>query len=534
MHKVCFGALSAACLITLLVATEFENPLDTGYSNDFLNNFKFDNANNPTAKTPANTKTVEKIKNFDFSSSDANLDMENYQFKEDGVSALKGSRSFSDEQRLWTTDNLKSNMQGITEGTSIKMKGDNKDNYSNEYLKKYEFNGGNLEAKASMYPDACSDGRTVNFLSVSYSGSDNISATYRLDTDLDGSVDRSWSFSGISGICANGFVKCPAGAWGDKNRCSHFKFEYKNSTLLAKQVEYSEVGGCMVTNTANKEALASRNKEQVLSMLAAPVYSLVGNAAGVVVSVGQMEGGSFVYKAASRANMSNECINLQNPPQPPNANEDLEELGKQNAMLQKANDPTGAYTVLDASESNSNYKEDLAFESGVQSTTLNISTTTTYTDSNNMVSFDYTDTAGARQSGKFIIDNGYEAQYCKVAYKVIDTAGFTDGSHRGTTSNSYAKDYTTDTGHATKIGQSDSGEARANTMEESEIRECKEEPLGSKNYVCPTSPGEVVVKKCGEAACAGGDITKCNEDLLTVLSLFSAVEEATEDMTCAE
>jgi len=85
-----------------------------------------------------------------------------------------------------------------------------------------------------------------------------------LDRDRDGVMDSEFTFNGISGVCANGFIRCELGTW---NNCGFYEFVYDGGVLGERAVSFSKLGGCFCINNSCGENLAWRNMYYILSVL---------------------------------------------------------------------------------------------------------------------------------------------------------------------------------------------------------------------------------------------------------------------------
>ncbi|MGC9100080.1 MAG: hypothetical protein ACP5HC_02280 [Caldisericum sp.] len=65
------------------------------------------------------------------------------------------------------------------------------------------------------------------------------------DTNFDGEMDRSTSFSGISGVCTNGFIFCSSGTW---NNCTYYTVVYNNGDFTLQEVSLNSLSGCFCVN----------------------------------------------------------------------------------------------------------------------------------------------------------------------------------------------------------------------------------------------------------------------------------------------
>ena len=159
-------------------------------------------------------------------------------------------------------------------------------------------------------------GKSGDFLRLSYSGSGNINLRVELDNDLDGKWDRNFSFSDISGVCANGVKRswteysichksesgwgsawqnqCKGGIfWKSENGYNYYKmplakndyyiWQYDDSNLTLKQTQdSSDLGACYCIGS-DCGSVSRVQKSKILQDLAAPVATLISNTSSFVV-----------------------------------------------------------------------------------------------------------------------------------------------------------------------------------------------------------------------------------------------------------
>jgi len=118
---------------------------------------------------------------------------------------------------------------------------------------------------ASIEPLRCSDSvKSGEIVSVSYQYSDQLSISVEGDLDLDGSKEKSWRFSKVDGVCADGFIRCVFG-WSDAS-CRYYKWDYSSGALSTKAVNTSDVNNCFCTNKSCGSVATSQKKE-ILGMI---------------------------------------------------------------------------------------------------------------------------------------------------------------------------------------------------------------------------------------------------------------------------
>lgn len=98
------------------------------------------------------------------------------------------------------------------------------------------------------------------FMQPKSSGDIDFRAYY--DTNFDGSFDGSVVFSGVSGICADGFIRCDAGTW---NNCKYYKVKFDGSQLLEEETSFTNLSSCFCVNNFCGNNLVWKNKNYILS-----------------------------------------------------------------------------------------------------------------------------------------------------------------------------------------------------------------------------------------------------------------------------
>ncbi|AEH45813.1 hypothetical protein Thein_1959 [Thermodesulfatator indicus DSM 15286] len=131
----------------------------------------------------------------------------------------------------------------------------------------------------------------LNFISVTY------------DVDFDGNFEKQYQIPGpVSGICANGFVKCDAGTW---NNCHWYKWKFENEELSAEEVSPSDLGGCYCINTGCTQAGFLTFKDQVLRSLGGGVAGAMAAAdPRLSVAEAKIDGIAIRYYAQNVGNCS--------------------------------------------------------------------------------------------------------------------------------------------------------------------------------------------------------------------------------------
>jgi len=121
-----------------------------------------------------------------------------------------------------------------------------------------------------------------------------------LDKNRDGRMDSQFNFNGVSGICANGFIRCDPGKW---QACKFYKFFYDGNSLIEKETSFSELGGCFCINNACGSGLFWRNTSYILNVLGgAIVQEFQRIDPSFTVSSSVLEGTTLKFYAQSLSN----------------------------------------------------------------------------------------------------------------------------------------------------------------------------------------------------------------------------------------
>ena len=105
-------------------------------------------------------------------------------------------------------------------------------------------------------------------------GDFRIVGTLKLDSGTIG-ID----IDGVSGVCANGFVRCDPGTWSN---CRAYKWEFQGGTLIEKEyddIKLAELGGCYCTNVTCGDLASDLSlTSQILSHLGGGIIGAVQEA----------------------------------------------------------------------------------------------------------------------------------------------------------------------------------------------------------------------------------------------------------------
>lgn len=325
----------------------------------------------------------------------------------------------------------------------------------------------------------CSAGNSKEYLEIGYSGTSDISITFKMDKNLDGTKETIWNFSGVSGICSNGVVKCSAGTWSN---CQYYQWNYNSTTLQLSNVVASALGGCYCINSSCG-GLATTENVKILNDIAGGAGSLISNSnSKLVITKVQTNNTSVKYWGQDYSNCTNES-NIPSTIDDNNINLKTDEV-----KFSQSADKNSAYYIVSESSSNvtaldNNYKSDLTKRTTVARNTAK------NTSGNN---YSYTESLNNGEiTGTLFLGSFPKAKYCEVQWEENNTASFNDGTNRKTATTNPK-------------------------VIKTEIREC------IKDWTeCPIYNNENIKHECGEI-----------DDFAEVTSALNAVSEAIKDMIC--
>ena len=115
------------------------------------------------------------------------------------------------------------------------------------------------------------NGTTVSYVEISYVGDSDIDITIKIDSNLDGTKDKFFTFGQISGVCADGVVKCDKDSW---NNCKFYKWQYNGNYYLTDASRY-DVGKCYCINSSCQNL--AKNKKFVHEIIGGAISTLISN-----------------------------------------------------------------------------------------------------------------------------------------------------------------------------------------------------------------------------------------------------------------
>ena len=314
----------------------------------------------------------------------------------------------------------------------------------------------------------------IEYMEIEYtSGVSGINITISIDKNYDGIKESKYNFSGVTGICASGFVKN-----NPLLGLSYYQWEVNNGNVTTKEIFNSESISCY---DITKGGISTSQKQRILQDIGGGISSYFTSSEQFIISGATYKNSSLVYYGETYNNCSNAgSINVTR-------DSDLASMTQSEASSQSLNE-NSVYSVFEKGSDNMT-KLDKETQSAISGTQANVEDSLKYNQNN----FSYSYTSDGQK-----MDNHYQAedvkiQYCEVLTKKVDTTIFTDGTTRGESTDS----------NVTLVG---------------DIREC------TNNYTtCPvdTSKGESIKHNCGPI-----------DNFEEAIGVLSGVEEAVGDMVC--
>lgn len=324
--------------------------------------------------------------------------------------------------------------------------------------------------------------KSVEFLNISYTGSDGINISVSMDKNADGIKESNYFFNGINNICSNGFAKC-SNVSSKNDSCQFYAWENTGNTLNAREIQKEEALSCYCISTACG-SLAQIAKERILKDIGGGLISvLAAGSSKFVVGGSVLKNNSLIYYGSSAEG----CENLGEMPRV-NKDSSLTNASAELASEQSTNE-NSVYSVFEKGTDN-NAPLDKTVESALKTSTNHIRNSLSYNKSGVGYDFSYKTDSGKRINASYQNQNTNEILYCEVEYSEVSPALFSDNTARGKVTNS-------------------------NSVIKTTIKECK-------NNICPLENGERQKHACGKI-----------DDFAETLGILSGIESAINDMACA-
>lgn len=335
-----------------------------------------------------------------------------------------------------------------------------------------------MDGKKSFKANLTCGSSTVSFLEITYTGTSDINVTVKLDKNLDGIKESTYNFTGISGVGANGVVKCNSNSWAN---CRYYSFSYNGSLLSLYEESRTKLGGLYCINSSCG-SLSATNQTDILNSLGGAISGVLSAYhSNYMVTKTSNTGTKIEYFGQSLSN-----CNGGNTSMP------FSETNGDIILKQKVDSNMSSNIVYNnVISSSQNYTKTNTYTntfSNYKTTNQQMNNTLTL---NNDLSFSYSTTQGTG-TGSLVGANLTSAKFCQITREVKGSDVYSDGTNKTVTSST--KTY------------------------EDEILQC----TGANYDVCPIVAGETIKYNCGQIS-----------NFAEVTSALSAVEEATNDFTCS-
>lgn len=340
-----------------------------------------------------------------------------------------------------------------------------------------------IDGNSTFNANMTCDGATQAIADISYAGTSDISISVNADMNGDGIKEMHSTLTNVSGICADGVVKCDVGTW---NNCGYYRYQYNSSGIYLATSNRNSSSNCYCINSSCG-SLASSSRDRILNDISAGIYNIL-----------QTNMPRFVLTRVNNNNSAVEifgenqdaCRNYQtggsNYAYSETDNSSIINQGN-TAMYNDQNNPNTAAGTLLRATVNENSIDFTADKNALRTKANSIPAAT---ESNKIVS------AAGETFDMSRMEDLEEPRYCQIQRIVSNGQIYTDGS----TSYSYG---TTNT-----------------QVFEYELREC----TGMNRDICPYETGETIKYACGEV-----NLSSFNESVAGL----SALNEMAKDITCS-
>lgn len=326
------------------------------------------------------------------------------------------------------------------------------------------------------------------FLEISYSGTSDITINISIDTDLNGSKDKIFSFDGVSGVGTNGIIKCSTNSW--KN-CKYFLWNISNNNLTLSETVLTNLGGPYCINSSCG-SLSANQKINVLDTIGGAISSMYQSTnSNYLITKTQNDGNKIIFYGQNYQ----DCTNYKE--QAPSKSHDLDTT---NVIASQSKDENSVYYVLNEEVKNQNTNK---FDTDVKQTTVIKNSVSVKGDTS-----DYTFTYSGKtqnEDGSWSTRNDNakvnidflnpNIKYCEIKYLEENSILFSDG----------------------QTHHSSSGDTKT---WKTKIVEC----TGNDYSICPvdTSKGEIIKHPCGQI-----------DNFAEATSILMAIDEAVDDFSCS-
>ena len=325
----------------------------------------------------------------------------------------------------------------------------------------------------------CSKEMPILKLTYFTNGGGDININVLEDLDLNGNYEKSFSVSGVSGICANGFIKCDSGTW---NNCRFYELYFNGNNFYYKKAESQNLVQCYCINNSCG-SLSSNSKTKILSDLGGAFASLIRNNYYIVSNVSVS--GNYAYVYGKNINCGGESV--------PVGMDSTALQSKAEKIKDKGlSDKNSTYYLLNQTTENvNNNPVDSTFKQNLQNKHSSIKNSASWNEGSN--TYSYTDN-GEKISGNIYVGDINSSEYCEIGYYETSNDVFGDRTNRANSTSS-------------------------DKVQKTKIIECVK---NGSNWICPVKSGQTIIHDCGKV-----------NDFNKVAGALSAIDEAVKDLTCS-
>lgn len=326
------------------------------------------------------------------------------------------------------------------------------------------------------------------FLEIDYSGTSDILINVKVDTDLNGTMDKTFAFSGVSGVATNGIIKCSTNSWSN---CKYFLWNISNNNLTLQETTLNNLGGPYCINSSCG-SLSANQKTNILDTIGGAISSMYQSSnSNYLITRTQNNGNKIVFYGQNY----NDCQNFTD--EAPSQSQNLDTT---NVIASQSNDENSVYYVLNQNvenQNNNNFDSDVNQAVSVKNNVSVEGDTSDYT-------FTYSGKT-QNEDGSWSMRNddakvnidflNPDIKYCEIKYLETNSTVFSDG----------------------ETHQSSSGDTET---WKTKIVEC----TGTNYDICPvdTNNGEIIKHPCGDV-----------DNFAEATSILTAINEAVDDFSCS-
>jgi len=336
-------------------------------------------------------------------------------------------------------------------------------------------------SKSAVANLTCNDNNHP-FLIVSYSGNNNIDISIKIDTNTDGTIDKTTTIAGVSGISTNGVVKCDNGTW---NNCNYYSWNIDTSSNISlSPINRNSLNGLYCINSSCG-GISSSSKDRILNDIAGGLANKMQsvNSNYIISTIKTDDSNSINVFGQNYQDCSNTSTSAKD-----NASSGIPTSStlSNDASAMQVDDENSTYSIL-LKSSNNEYKDtqDIQTISNTKLDSVNV-------DENDPHNISYS-VDGDTINATVMFDENPKIQSCTVQWIETDNQVNSDDD--------LARD------------------KALNQTIKTKVKEC----IGDDYSECPLDSGESIKYDCGTV----------NNSLGEVSAGFESVNEVTKDFSCS-